>query len=578
MTDTLPDRSNPVTLRWTADRALSQDVRNTLCGPGGPFERTVEEVLGFPAEVFVQRLPHLPAVLIRAADRHPDAGYCVFDGPEPETLTYAEALSWAAAYAEVLRTDHGVGKGDRVAIASPNGKEYLLAIWATLSLGGIVAGLNGWWTPAELEHGIELTEPSLVLGSARPLERLAQTKAAEEGRLVPVALQDLHRAAAAVHDPAGRLPETDIHEDDPAAILFTSGTTSRPKGATLSHRNFVHFGMFGALGGTVALLGGGGRYRQIPGGVQRTSVCSNPFFHVSGVGPTLVGTPMSGSRLVFPAPGRWDAGRVLELTGRYKLTQWHGVPTHFWRMLTHPDFDEHGTDQVCVIGSGGSAFAPELLRLFEEKMPGVQITNGYGMTETTGGGTFLNGAGMDGHPASVGAAAPTMEVQVRGPDGEPLGEDQVGEVCIKGAGVFLGYWSDPEATAAAFADGRWYRTGDYGRIVDGVLYLESRMRDLIIRGGENIYPIEIEYRLVEHPGVADAAVIGVPDRILGQQVKAFVVPEPGAAPTEEELREWAGESLAAFKVPALIEFRDALPYNATGKVIKRRLEEEPGIS
>ena len=577
MTETVPGRSaSPSTLRWTADRSLSEDMRGLLCGPGGPFERVTEEVLGTPVEVFVQRAPHLPAVLAGAAERNPDTEYCVFDGPEPETLTYGEARSLAAAYAEVLAAQYGVGKGDRVAVAAPNGKEYLLAFWATLSLGAVMTGLNGWWASAELDHGITLTAPKAVFGLGRPLERLGRTEFAAKGGAL-VSLKDLHEAALAIHDPARGLPDVEIAEDDPAAILFTSGTTNLPKGATLSHRNFVHFGLFGGLGGAVVVVNGGGRYRQIPPDVQRTSICSNPFFHVSGVGPALVIAPSFGSRLVFPEPGRWDAERALKLTDKYGLTQWHGVPTHFWKMLTHPDFEKYSTGQVAVIGSGGSTFAPELLRLFEERMPGVQITNGYGMTETTGGGTFLNGPEMDGHPASVGAPAPTMEVQVRGPDGVPAAENEVGEIHIRGAGVFLGYWNDPEATAEAFAEDRWYRTGDYGRIIDGVLYLESRMRDLIIRGGENIYPIEIEYRLVEHPSIADAAVIGVPDRILGQQVKAFVVLEPGAErPSEEDLRAWTAERLASFKVPAFIEFRDALPYNETGKVLKRRLEEEPG--
>jgi acyl-CoA synthetase (AMP-forming)/AMP-acid ligase II len=189
-------------------------------------------------------------------------------------------------------------------------------------------------------------------------------------------------------------------------------------------------------------------------------------------------------------------------------------------------------------------------------------------------GTFLNGARIDSDPASVGTAAPTMEVQVRDDHGAPLAEGEVGEIYIRGAGVFLGYWNDPGATAQALTPDRWYRSGDFGRIADGVLYLEGRMRDLIIRGGENIYPIEIEYRLVEHPRVADAAVIGVPHPVLGQEVKAFVVPRPGTQPAADELRAWVGETLASFKVPAYVEFRDGLPYNDTGKVIKRRLEEE----
>jgi acyl-CoA synthetase (AMP-forming)/AMP-acid ligase II len=416
----------------------------------------------------------------------------------------------------------------------------------------------------------------VVFGAGRPLERLAATQAHARGGIAFSSLAELDRAA--LERTAAEPPKASIAEDDPAAILFTSGTTGRPKGATLSHRNVVHFALQAALGGAAVALTDGGGLRQVPAGLQRATLCVGPLFHISGAGVALSAAPAFGTKLVFPRHPRWDAERALELTERHGLTQWSGVPTHFWQMLTHPRFADYQTAQVATIGSGGAAFAPDLLRLIQSKLPGVQITNGFGMTETTGMGTFLNGSLLDAHPGSVGAAAPTMEVEVRGEDGRPRPEGEVGEIHIRGAGVFLGYWNDSGATAEALTGDRWYRSGDLGQIVDGVLYLEGRLRDLIIRGGENIYPIEIEYRLVEHPGVADAAVIGVPHPLLGQEVKAFVVPEPGARPTGDELRAWVGETLAAFKVPAHVEIRGSLPYNDTGKVIKRRLEEDAALA
>jgi acyl-CoA synthetase (AMP-forming)/AMP-acid ligase II len=567
-------RGAAVTLTWPGHEPLAGESWGLLCGPGAPFERVTQEVLGTPVEVFAQRAPHVPAVLADAAARTPDLPYLVCDGPHPRTFTFAEAYRRAGAYAEVLASRHGIGPGDRVAVAAPNSPEYVLAIWATMALGAVVVGLNGWWTPAELDHGIALTEPKLVLGAGRPLERLAATQARARRAIALSSLGELDHEAAQLTGPLPELPRADIAEDDPAAIMFTSGTTGRAKGATLSHRNLVHFGLFGGLSGAASALASGGGLRQVPAGAQRATLCGGPLFHISGAGVTLSAAPTFGTKMVFPEHPRWDAERALELTERHGLTQWSGVPTHFWQMLTHPGFAGYQTGQVTTIGSGGAAFAPELLRLIQAKMPGVQITNGFGMTETTGMGTMLKGALIDTHPGSVGAAAPTMEVQVRDEHGAPLAEGDVGEIYIRGAGVFLGYWNDPAATAKALTRDRWYRSGDYGQIVDGVLYLEGRMRDLIIRGGENIYPIEIEYRLVEHPGVADAAVIGVPHPVLGQEVKAFVVPQPGTRPSAEELRGWAGQTLAAYKVPAHVEFRDTLPYNDTGKVMKRRLEEE----
>ncbi|MFV2176444.1 AMP-binding protein [Actinomadura sp. LOL_016] len=565
------------TLEWRGDELLDDGARAMLCGPGGPFERRVEDVLGVPTEVFAQRAPHVPAMLAGAAERTPDLTYLAFADAPGRDVTFAEAHRLAAAYAAVLAERHGVRRGDRVAIAAPNGPEHLLALWGTLALGAVAVGLNGWWTAAEFDHGIALTEPRAIFGAGRPLARLHETRAAGAG--VPVlSLDELHAAATALPDPPDALPAVEIAEDDPAAIMFTSGTTGRPKGATLSHRNFVHFGLFGALGGAVGAMTGPPGRRQAPPDAQRASLFSNPLFHVSGACVALANAPSFGIKLVLPPPGRWDAEVALRLTHEHRLTQWHGVPTHFWRMLTHPRFADFDTSGVGTVGSGGATFAPELLRLFEERLPGVAVTNGYGMTETTGSGTFLNGREMDGHPASVGAAAPTVRVQVRDEDGRPLPEGEVGRICIAGAGVFLGYWGDPDATADALTPDRWYRSGDFGRIVDGVLYLESRMRDLIIRGGENIYPIEIEYRIVEHPAVADACVIGVPHTTLGQEVKAVVVPRDGASLTAEEVRAWTAAALAAFKVPAHVEFRASLPYNETGKVIKRLLEEEGAAS
>ncbi|RAY12545.1 long-chain fatty acid--CoA ligase [Actinomadura craniellae] len=547
-----------------------------LCGPGAPFERTTEDVLGTPVEVFAQRPRSLPELLDRARTTTPDLPYLVFDGPRPETFTFARAHAMAAAYAAVLADRHGVTKGDRVAVAAPNTREYVLAYWATVSLGAILVGLNGWWTPAEMDHGVELTEPAVVLGSGRPLERVSGVPWIRRTGTPVVALEELHRAALSLDRAPTELPPVDLHEDDPAAIMFTSGTTGRPKGATISHRNFVYFTMHGMLGGAVNAMRDAGLYRQQPPDGQRVTLCASPLFHVSGAGVVIAVAPVVGIKVVFPGPGRWDAERVLKLTDEHLITQWSGVPTHYWRLLDHPDFDRYRTDQVTMAGSGGAVFAPELMRSIQKRMPGVQLGNGYGMTETLGTGTLINGALLEEHPGTVGPAVPCTRVQVRDLDGEPLPEGEVGEIHIQGPGVFLGYWRNPGATEAVLAPGRWYRTGDYGRITGGLLYLESRMRDLILRGGENIYPIEIEYRLVEHPDIAEACVIGVPHQVLGQEVKAFVVPESGRTLTGQDVREWAAATLASFKVPAHVEFRDSLPYNETGKVMKRLLEEESG--
>jgi acyl-CoA synthetase (AMP-forming)/AMP-acid ligase II len=298
------------------------------------------------------------------------------------------------------------------------------------------------------------------------------------------------------------------------------------------------------------------------------------MFHVSGMIAVLLTGAAFPTTLVFPAPGPWDPRVWLELTARHRVTSWSGVPTQFWRMLRHPDVDRYDLSSVTTVGGGGAVFSPELVRELHERFPRVRLGNGYGMSETVGVGTQTGGELFVAVPASVGPALPTVEVQIRGEDGAVLAEGEIGEIHLRSPSVFLGYWDDPTATENVLDADRWYRTGDSGRVAGGLLYLESRRRDMILRGGENIYPIEIENRLAEHADIDDAAVIGVDDAELGQVVKAFVVRRAGSDLTGEQVRAWCAEALAAFKVPVSVEFRNALPYTETGKLLKQRLEAE----
>jgi acyl-CoA synthetase (AMP-forming)/AMP-acid ligase II len=544
---TLSGHSRPASrLWWQGADLLPPDVRTSLVGPGAPFELVTEDVLGHPQTVFGARPANLRALLDETVARMPDRMFLV-DGDR--SWTFARAREEADAIARSLVQRHGIRPGDRVAIASGNSPEYALVMWAVLSAGAVVVSLNGWWTAAELRYGIELATPDPAPDvPILPLDEL-------------VAQSRSRGAAAAL--------AVEIGEDEPAVILFTSGTTGRPKGATLSHRNIVHFARATQLSAAI----GAALAPPAPTASPPATMASSPMFHVSGMVGVLVTGPGLGSTLVFPPPGRWDAGRHLELTARHRVSSWSGVPTQFWRILRHPDFATHDLRSVRSLGSGGAPFPPDLVRALRDAMPWVTLGNGYGMSETVGLGTLNVGPAMVGAPDSVGPAQVGMEVEVRDPFGSPLADGEVGEIHLRGPSVFLGYWDDPAATAAALDDG-WYRTGDFGRIADGRLYLESRMRDLILRGGENIYPIEVENRLVDHPDIEDAAVIGVDHPELGQEVKAFVVARPGSHLTTSDVRQWVAETLARYKVPAHVEFRESLPYTDTGKVMKHELERE----
>jgi acyl-CoA synthetase (AMP-forming)/AMP-acid ligase II len=556
-------------LRWQGAAQLPPAVSTALTGPGAAYELVTEPVLGRDHVVFAQRPRALREMLGRQAAATPDLPFLI--SPRRQ-WTYREATGDIDAAAVLLSERYGVARGDRVAIVAANHAEYAILMWAVVTLGAVVTSLNGWWTAPELDYAISLTTPRLIAGDARRLARLDDGTLAN-GTLangVPVReLGELHREAREFAGRAALRPG--ITEDSPAVILFTSGTTGRPKGAVLSHRNIINFAMVNRL-----LAAIGAATVRAPAGPPAPScaILSSPMFHVSGMIAVLITGAAFPTTLVFPAPGAWDPLTWLELTARHKVTTWSGVPTQYWRLLRHPDLESYDISSVVTVGSGGAVFPPELVRELHSRFPRVRLGNGYGMSETAGLGTLTGGDQFVTVPDSVGSAQPTVEVQIRDEHGTVLPAGRTGEIFLRSPSVFLGYWNDPAATRDALDEDRWYRTGDFGRVADGLLFLESRRRDMILRGGENVYPIEIENRLIEHPDIDEAAVIGVDHPELGQEIRAFVVPRPGARLAGEQVRAWCAAALAAYKVPAEVEFRTSLPYNQTGKLMKQELERE----
>jgi acyl-CoA synthetase (AMP-forming)/AMP-acid ligase II len=512
------------TLVWPSE-AISKTVLDTLIGPGGPFELREEEVLGARMLVFTNRPRSIIELLQRAADRMGDKPYVIF----PE-------------------------------------REY------TFALGAVTVGLNGWWTGEEIAYALELTEPKLLLGDGRRLSRL-------EGVDLPADLSVLSFeddfAALESYAPDAEFPDVALDEDDPFVILFTSGTTGRPKGVMLSHRNNIHFLLASMLNGAAAAMTDAEQGIPMSAPPERSVIISAaPMFHIAGLNCQLVAATVMGQTIVYAPPGRWQEETHLELTQRHGATTWALVPTQLWRILDVPDLADYDTSSVRNVGGGSAVWPPELLRTLAERIPSARggTALGYGSTETVGLGTTLRPGAELAHTESIGLPSATMQVQVRDSEtDEVLPEGEVGEICLRGGSVFLGYWRNPDATARALDADRWYRTGDVGVIRDGYVYLEGRRQDLIIRGGENISPVEIENRLFEHPEIAEVAVVGVDHPQLGQEVAAFVVPHTHGALTEAEVQDWVAETLAGFKVPSKVEFRDELPHNASGKVLKHLL-------
>jgi len=546
----------------------TEEVDAQLLGPGGMFELAEEEVLGERMKVFKSRVPSLRALVERSA-AFGDAEYAIFGD---RRITFAQHERAVASVARALRERYGVSPGDRVAILAANCPEWIVTFWATVSLGAIAVGLNGWWTADEILYGVSDCEPRVLVADAK---RLARLGGASPG--VPVVEIESQFEGLWNHDMTAPLPDAPIAEDDPAIILYTSGTTGRPKGALQSHRNVIALVGLTTYAGLRSIMLAPPPAPDAPPSHPPCIFVTNPLFHVSGLHTAAITCLASGVRSVWNV-GRFDPGAAMATIAREKVTSWGAMNTVVHRMLAHPEFGSHDLSSLRQIGGGGAPTAPELQRRMREAFPSIRhggtLGHGYGSTESTALATIINGEEWARHPESVGRPLPTVEIEIRDVEGRALPDGEEGEVCIRSPLVMLGYWRRPRETAETIAPGRWLRTGDVGRMVDGRLYLSSRKRDMIIRGGENVYPVEIENRLVEHPDVAEAAVIGVKHEELGQEVKAVIVPSPGRTPDLAELAAFVGEKLAYYKVPAHWELRDELPRNATGKVLKHVLTGE----
>jgi len=543
------------TLLWP-DRACFHDA--------GPYELVEESVLGERMSVFRHRPENMRA-LVESAASFGDRDAFVFDDTR---ITFSGYERQVAATALALAERYGIGPGDRVALLGSNTPGWVVAFSAVTSLGAVVVGLNGWWVESEIRYGIELTHPKLVLADRRRLARIPEFAA---GDVVVRELEsEIEESVRAGSD--APLPDASIAEDDPAVILFTSGTTGRPKGAVHSHRNLM------VLASCTAQVAGDAAAAMPPSAERDDSPCSLyllPLFHVSGLHGGLVHTLMLGWKSVW-VPGRFDEARVFELTERERVTTWSVVPAQLFRLLEHPAFSDFDLSSLGSVGGGGSAWPASLSELVNDRLPAAaaSMSFGFGQTESSGMGTANSGPPLLACPESAGRPRPTSEIQIRNESDESCREGKEGEICIRGPGVFLGYWEDPDATDAVMSPGRWLHTGDIGTIREGLLHVAGRRSDLIIRGGENIYPAEIEACLLEHPNVLEAAVFGIDDRVLGQEVKAVVRQQDDESLDESTLREWLAERLARFKIPAYVEMvSEPLPRNVTGKVLKHVLKE-----
>ncbi|MGF6883541.1 acyl-CoA synthetase (AMP-forming)/AMP-acid ligase II [Nocardia sp. GAS34] len=541
-------------------RAAAAGIAAALTGPGGPFEMTVEEVLGAPMPVLRHRRGSL-LELLDASAAWGDRDYLV---TADRRMSFAEHAAAAGALAAALADRYGVGKGDRIGILAANTPEWVLTFWAAQRLGAIAVGYNAWWAPREIAYGLEHTTPSVVIADAK---RAALLRESDAG--VPVLTME-HDVPALVDAYSGAVPTVSLGEDDPAVVLYTSGTSGRPKGVVHSHRNLVAVTDYHRFGDAMVAAFRG---QELAEPSDKRFLLTSPLFHIASLHNLVIPRLATGAAVIIHQ-GSFEVDRVLRLVERERVSNWGAVPTMAARMLEH-DLSGYDLSSLAAFSLNAAPSSPAFHQRLRERLPVAQValTTSYGMTESGTAATVATPPELAAHPETVGSPILGVSVEIRDLDGKPLPDGQEGEICVRSPYVMLGYWNDEAATAAAIDGERWLRTGDFGILEDGRLRLSGRRSDLILRGGENVYPIEIENALDEHPAVVESAVLGVPHEDLGQEVAAVVVVIDAAAVGEAELRAFVAERLAYFKVPARwVITTKPLPRNATGKVVRREIE------
>ncbi|MEU5758337.1 class I adenylate-forming enzyme family protein [Nocardia sp. NPDC047648] len=541
-------------------QAFVAEAAGRLTGPGGRFEMVIEDVLGAPMPVVRHRKSSLRELLV-AASAHGDRDYLV---TADRRISFTEHAAAVAALATALRDRFGVGKGDRVGILAANTPEWVITFWAAQALGAIAVGYNAWWAPREIAYGVEHTGPTVLVVDAK-----RAAAAAELDIRIPLLTMEHDVPALIAEHRTDELPHADIDEDDPAVILYTSGTSGRPKGAVHSHRNLVAVTDYHLFGDALAAALTGAT--ELPTG--RRFLLTSPLFHIASLHNLAVPRLVSGDAAVIHQ-GSFDADRVLRLIETERVTNWGAMPTMATRML---DLDLSGYDlsSLASFSLNSAPSSAALQQKLRDQLPVARnaLVTSYGLTECSTAATLASPAELAAFPDTVGRPVVGVTLEIRDSAGNAVPDGAEGEIWVRSPYVMLGYWQDETATAAAITADRWLRTGDIGIMEDGRLRLSGRRSDLILRGGENVYPTEIEQCLEEHPAVRECAVLGVPDADLGQQVAALVVVDNSTAISEDELRAFTAERLAYYKVPARWRFTTtALPRNATGKVVRAQLE------
>jgi len=494
----------------------------------------------------------LSSLLERSAAEYPDHAAVRMDDL---VLSYAQ-LREAAGRMSAFLTANGVEPGDRVGLMLPNVPAFPIAFYGALAAGAVVVPMNPLLKSREVGYYLGDSGAKAVVAWHAVAGEAAKGAADAGAQMIVAETPDLSGLLA---DVSAAPSVSGRGEDDDAVILYTSGTTGRPKGAELTHA-----GMVGNAETSARTL-----FEVGPGDVIMGCL---PLFHVFGLTCGLNVSVASAATLTLIP--RFDPAKVLDIIQRDRVTIFEGVPTMYAAMLHLPEADPAQAATLRLCGSGGAALPVEILRGFEAKF-GCVILEGYGLSETSPVASF-NHPNSERKAGSIGTPIEGVQMRLIDDSWNTVADGEIGEIAIRGPNVMKGYWNKPEATAEVMTADGWFRTGDMARVdADGYYYIVDRKKDLIIRGGYNVYPREIEEVLHEHPAVAEVAVIGIPDAALGEEVGAAVALKPGASATPEELRSWVRDRVAAYKYPRHVWLVDALPKGPTGKILRREVKPPP---
>jgi len=497
---------------------------------------------------------------------------------EDESYKYQEVLNNAAGLAHILVDQYGLKKGDAVAFSMRNYPEWIYSYMAVTSIGCVAVPLNSWWQGEELDYGITHSEAKVFIGDDERLQRLEGFVENTPRISVRCQTNDFTNTVAfeELVKPKESFPQVEIDPEDDASIMYTSGSTGYPKGVVTTHRSIINTPVAWAFLATMAsqLESDGGETF-----VQAESPCTLaavPLFHVTGSHSNFLLSLVSATRIVLMY--KWDPLKAIQLIEKYRVTSFSGVPTMTQDIITaseaNPDTD---VSSLVSLGGGGAARPPEQIKSQEKNHPTKIAGVGYGLTETNAAGTNASGKLLYDKPDTAGFPTPLIhELKIIDEEGKEVSTGETGEVCIKSASNFRCYLKNEEATTEALDSKGWFRSGDVGCLdEDGFLYIKDRIKDIVIRGGENIACLEIEAILSEHPSILEASVFGVPDERLGENLATRIALKPGKTATETEISSFLEEKIAKFKIPSYIWFQEEeLPRIASGKTAKKQMREE----